>query len=182
MNTLGKLFAIGAIVVTAVTVLIFLGLHSLTTFQYVFFSQPVYAWLGFGLTSGAFIAYAAKLKWWTDTLLAKAVSIIMIALTFGGELVTAGFGLKLESYKAAGIVFTEQDVKSMILAVQALGFIHGLALIADFLGPEIIKAFQYRGSLTDPIEPIPAETVPLFSQKEQAIETPELKATPPPSQ
>ena len=173
--TLGKIFAIIAIALTAVTVLMFLGIHSLGTFEYMFVSQPLYAWLGFGLTSGAFIAYGAKLKWWSNTLLAKGVAIIMIAICFGGELVTAGFGLKLESYKSAGFTFTKEEVESMILAVQGLGFIHGLALIADFLGPEIIKAFQYRGSLTDIIEPIPVENVPLFSKKESTTETPELK-------
>lgn len=163
--TLGAIFAIGFKIAVAIVVLLFLGIHSLTFFQKTFTGQnEIYAYLGFGLTAGGLIAYAIAFKWHKGTKLQQAVSITMIAVCAFGELVTAGFGIQLEILQP-----TADDIRNMILAVQVLAFLHAVGLVLDFIGEEIVQAFQQPADA--PI-PVPADSP--FALKEQNIPTPTI--------
>jgi len=142
-NGIGRIFAAAALAAVAITVLIFLGLHSINFFTYMFKDdQQYFAWLGFGLTGGAFIAYIADLKWYASTTLQKGIAVAMIFICLAGELATAGFGMQLEAFKNAGLSFTEQDITGMIWMVRILGVLHGIALVLHFVGDEIGAAFK----------------------------------------
>lgn len=139
----GQYFAIGGLIAVAAVVLSFLGLHSINFFMFTFpGTQEVFAWLGFGLTGGAFLVYVADLKWYARTKLQKTIAITMIFVTLAGELATAGFGMQLEAFKAAGLSFTKEDITWMIWAIRILGVLHGLALVLHFVGEEMIDAFR----------------------------------------
>lgn len=140
--TVKKFFGYGAMVVVSVIVLAFLGLHSLTFFEFTFpDSQSFYAYLGFGLTSGGVVAYLVMLVTVSDTPLKKGIAITMLSISIIGELLTAGFGMQVEAWKTAGFSLTEKDFSFMILCVQILSLFHGLALIGHFAGDAIAQAF-----------------------------------------
>ena len=130
-------FAIGA------AVLLFLGLESLNFFTYTApADQPYYAYLGFALTSGAFIGYLLIFMWDADTSLKKFIALTMMAVCLAGELATAGFGMRINAWQKNGFILTETDFDTMLLFVQALGFAHGIALVGYFAGDQIIQAFK----------------------------------------
>lgn len=170
--TLGGIFAIFFKIAVAGTVLLFLGIHSLTFFQFTFTGQQeFYAYLGFGLTAGGLIGYALAFKWHRGSKLQQGVAIAMVGLCAIGELVTAGFGMQLET-----LTPTVDDIKSMIIAVQALAFVHALALILDFMGDDIVDAFNQPADA--PI-PVPADSP--FALKEQTVPAPTMKKDEPPT-
>lgn len=139
---IGGLLAQGGLAAIAGATLVFLGVHSINFFQYIFNEQEQYlAWLGFGLTGGAFLAYLLDLKYLAASRLHKAIAFVMIFLTFGGELATAGFGMQLEAFVRAGYAFTEGDIAAMIWLIRGLAFIHGVALVLHFAGDEMKEAF-----------------------------------------
>ena len=130
-------------IVIALVVIAFLGLRSLDFFYFITPpEQFYYAYLGFGLTGGGVIAYLVIFLWDADSPLKKAVAIGMLFFCVLGELVTAGFGLKINAWKAAGYQLTNAQFESMILAIQAFGLIHATALILYVAGDPIIWAFQ----------------------------------------
>jgi hypothetical protein len=125
-----------------IVVLAFLGLRSLDFFYFV--TPPdewYYAYLGFGLTGGGVIAYLIIFLWEADTELKKAVSIGMLLFCIAGELVTAGFGLRINAWRAGGFQMQNSDFESMILAIQLLGFFHAAALVLYVAGDPIREAF-----------------------------------------
>jgi hypothetical protein len=170
-NGLGKTVAIGLGVIMAIVVLVFLGLHSLNFFTFTFVGgQEIYAWLGFGLTSGGLLAYVAKYKFYSPSRLSQFVDLGMIIVCLFGELATAGFGMRLDSMKEAGLSLTKQDIDMMILAVQALGFVHAIALIIEVVGDQIGDDFKVHPMLAN-------DTVfePASKKYEQSIPAPVLK-------
>ncbi len=140
--TVKRLFGFAAKIIVSVTVLAFLGLHSLNFFQFTFPpEQWFYSYLGFGLTSGGVILYLVMFMTESDTVLKRFIAITMLAVSLIGELATAGFGMQIESWRAAGYALTESDFQFMIIGVQILSLCHGLAMVAYFAGDKIITAF-----------------------------------------
>jgi branched-subunit amino acid transport protein AzlD len=127
----------------AMVVIAFLGLRSLDFFYFITPpEQSYYAVFGFGLTGGGVIAYLVIFLWDAETHLKKAIAIGMLAFCIIGELLTAGFGLQINAWKAAGYQMDNKDFETMILAVQLLGFFHAAALVGYVAGDPIIRAFQ----------------------------------------
>ena len=140
--TVKKIFGFGVKIAIAGVVILFLGIQSLNFFQFVFPpEQWYYAYLGFGLTSGAVIAYLIIFVTDSDTPLKKAIAIAMVALSILGEVLTAGFGMQVEAWQNQSLVLAEADFAFMVLAVQILGFANGLAMVMYFAGDKIIEAF-----------------------------------------
>ena len=140
--TVKRLFGFAAKIIVSVTVLAFLGLHSLNFFQFTFPpEQWFYSYLGFGLTSGGVILYLVMFMTESDTVLKRFSAITMLAVSLIGELATAGFGMQIESWRTAGYALTESDFQFMIIGVQILSLCHGLAMVAYFAGDKIITAF-----------------------------------------
>ena len=170
--TVGQFFGYTCLYGIAGMVLAFLGMHSLNFFQFTFpGDQQLYAYLGFGMTGGAFIGYIVIFKTLANTEMKKYVSISMIALCLIGELATAGFGMQLAGYKEAGLTFTAEDIDMMIWAIRLLGVVHGIALVLEFVGDDILKAFGIQTSTDEPI-PAPAIFQPSERTFEQNIPAP----------
>jgi|WetSurMetagenome_2_1015567.scaffolds.fasta_scaffold204633_2 hypothetical protein len=127
----------------AAAVLVFLGMESLNFFTYTApKDQPYVAYLGFGLTSIAFIGYMIIFLWDADTPLKKTIALIMMAVCLLGELATAGFGMQINAWQKNGFTLTQEAFDSMIMFVRVLGMAHGLALVGYFAGEQIINAFR----------------------------------------
>jgi hypothetical protein len=132
-----------AAALVAVIVLAFLGLHSLSFFEFTFpDDQSIYAYLGFGLTSGGVVLYLVMLITLAETPLQKFTSIAMLAVSVLGEIITAMFGMRVEAWQSAGFALTQEDFDNMFLAVGILGLLHGIALVSHFAGDAIINAFK----------------------------------------
>lgn len=138
-----KYIALGIKAMIGLAVLLFLGLESLNFFTYTApADQPYYAYLGFALTSGAMIGYLIIFLWDADTGLKRAIALTMMIVCLLAELVTAGFGFKINAWLKSGYELTQEAFDTMILFVQMLGMAHGLALILYIAGDPIIKAFK----------------------------------------
>lgn len=137
-----RIFGQGVKVILALVVFAFLGLHSLRFFEFTFPpDQWYYAYLGFGLTGGGVVGYLVLMMTGdADTDVKKAVTLAMLVVSVLGELATAGFGMQVEAWKAANLSLSPDDFQFMVLAVQALGLAHGLALIAYVAGDKIGEA------------------------------------------
>jgi hypothetical protein len=139
--TVKKIFGFGVKMLLAAVVILFMGLQSLNFFTFVFpADQWYYAYLGFGLTSGAVIGYLIIFATDSDSPLKKVIAMSMMAISLLGELATAGYGMQLEAQIKSGLVLTQTDYDFMILAVKLLGMAHGIALIAYFAGDKIVEA------------------------------------------
>lgn len=151
-------------------VLLFLGLKSLDFF--LFTTPPdqwYYAYLGLGLTGGGVLAYLLLFMWDAETPIQKTVAILMLAVCIGGELVTAGYGLQVNAWKAGAFEMADSDFSAMVLAVQILGFAHALALVAYVAGDKLAEAFRdedgdgipnafdrdYKGKNQKPVQNMP---------------------------
>lgn len=188
---IGRLFAGAATAATILTVAAFMGLHSLNFFTWIFpTDQSMYAYLGFGLTGGAFIGYILKFKYQARTDLTRFIAISMIVITGLGELAAAGFGMQVEAYKNAGITFTAESIADMIWAVRILGGLHAIALVLEFIGDDVGKAWKGRGV---PIEntvfdrrteahrfPAESPAIPLLTPQDEPTSAPSpfLKSNP----
>lgn len=136
---------IGALIkiTIATVVLLYLGLKSLDFFLFTTPPEQWYlAYLGLGLTGGGVVAYLLLFMWDAETSLQKTVAIIMLAVCVIGELVTAGYGLQVNAWRASALQMAESDFSAMVLAVQLLGFAHALALIAYVAGDKLVEAFE----------------------------------------
>ena len=138
-----KIFGFCVKMLLAVVVIAFMGLQSLNFFTFVFPpDQWYYAYLGFGLTSGAVIGYLIIFMVDAATPMQKAISIGMMVISVLGEVMTAGYGIQLEAQIKTGLTLAQSDYDFMVMVVKLLGFAHGLALITYFAGDKIIEAFQ----------------------------------------
>jgi hypothetical protein len=148
-SKLGQIFATALKIGIAIAVMIFLGIQSINFFTYVFTAeQEIYAWLGFALTGGAVLVYLAILKWDSRTPLDQFVAISMLLICVGGELLTAGFGMRIQSLEKMGLQFTKTDLDNMILTVQMLALVHAIALITKTAGTDIIEMFKGKDKAT----------------------------------
>lgn len=173
-------------IVIAFVVIAFLGLKSLDFFYFVTpADQWYYAYLGFGLTGGGVIAYLVIFLWDADTSLKKAISIAMLAFCVIGELLSAGFGLQINAWKAGGYQMANSDFESMILVIQLLGFVHAAALIGYVAGDTIIWAFSDDDgdgtvNAIDPVDnrtgqPTTRQKIRFPWQKKEVVRQPQVK-------
>jgi len=140
--TVKKLIGTGVKFVIAAVVLLFLGFKSLDFFLFTTPLDKQYlAYLGFGLTSGGVIAYLIIFLWDADTVLKRAISIVMLFVCILGELATAGFGLQIDAWQSGGFQMSESDFSTMVIVTQLLGFAHAIALIAYLAGDKLVEAF-----------------------------------------
>lgn len=140
-NNMGvkKLFGTGIKIAIGGVVAAFLGMHSLNFFQYTFPDEQVFfAFLGFGLTGGAAIAYLILFVVDADTPLKLVISLSVLVVSIIGELATAFYGMQVETWKKAGFVLTETDYQNMLWVVMLLGFVHAIALVMYFAGDKVI--------------------------------------------
>lgn len=141
--TVKKFLATGFKFLIAAAVLVFLGAESLNFFTYTTpKDQPYLAYLGFGLTSIAFIGYMIIFLWDADTPLKKSIALIMMVVCLFGELATAGFGMQINAWQKNGFTLTQDAFDTMIMFVRVLGMAHGIALVGYFAGEQIISAFK----------------------------------------
>ncbi len=139
----GYYLALFGKVVISIVVAAFLALHTVNFFGYVFpADQQMYSYLGFGLTGGAVFVYILILKYGSPTNLVKSVALVMLVVSVIGELLSAGFGMQVETWKKAGFAMTQEDFSSMILVIQALGLAHAAALILMTVGDEVFALFE----------------------------------------
>ena len=124
-------------------VLVFLGLQSLSFFEYIFPADQWYlSYLGFGLTSGGVVLYFLIFNYDAKTKLQQLIAVIMLLVSVVGEVLTAGFGMNIEAMTKAGFELSKADFDFMVLAVQGLGFVHGIANLVYLSGDKIVSVFQ----------------------------------------
>lgn len=144
-------------VVVSVVVAVFLGLHTVNFFGFVFpADQQMYAWLGFGLTGGAIFVYILILKYGSSSNLVKSVALVMLIVSTLGELAAAGFGMQVEAWHKAGFAMNEQDFTVMIRIIQGLGLAHAAALILMTVGDEVMSLFPEKSKDKPSSSPAPA--------------------------
>lgn len=142
-SKLAKFFGNLALGVVTIGVMLFLGKHSLNLFMFTFQgNDELFAWLGLLLTSGGVVCWLAIFMWLADSVIRRGVSITMMFVAAFGEFMTAGADMYLNSLKVANFAWTENDLRTMTIAVAALGLLTGLALIVYAVGDAIVWAFQ----------------------------------------
>jgi len=138
-----KLLGMAVKILISTVVTTYLGIHSYNFFSYTFPKEQWYlAYLGFGLTSGGVIGCLIIFLYDAETSLQKMVSLVMLLISVIGEVATAGFGMQIEAMENSGYMLTESDFSFMMLAVQALGFMHAIGMLLYFAGDEIAVAFS----------------------------------------
>ena len=154
-------------------VLGFLALHSMNAFVFIFKDGQEYlAPLGFGMTGGAAVVYLIKLiNSSKATNLKKTIYFIMLVVCGVGEVLTAQFGMKLSAFETGMYVIPQETIDTFFLLVQALAFLHFLAIIGEFAGDTIAEMFSgiklpFFGRKEN-TEFSPAQTTVLASDTEQ---------------
>lgn len=141
-NSLKKMVGSASKFVIAVVVWAFLGLRSLDFFQFATPADQWYmAWLAFGLTGGGLVAYLFVLMYDAKTQLQTGIAILMLFVSLIGEVVSAGFGFQVDIWAKQGLSLSPDTIKAMILFVQVLALLHGLALVGYVAGDKIAEAF-----------------------------------------
>jgi len=144
MNTRPKNLIAGAMKAALIlAVAVFTGLLSYGFWSWTFPTELwYYAILGFGLTGGGAIVYLIELVWGNNSDLRKTITLIMMVVCMAGEILTAGYGIKLEILTRTAVTPTAADFRFMTTAVQVLILLHFVALIAYFAGDTIIEMFE----------------------------------------
>jgi uncharacterized protein (DUF2141 family) len=142
-SPLGKVFGYMALGMISIGVMLFLGKHSLNFFQQTFTGDDeLFAWLGLLLTSGGVVGWLGIFLWNADTALRQAISLIMMTVALGGEMVTAVFDMQNAALYASGFQFLPEELKQMTQIIGYLGAFTGLMLIGYAAGDNIVWAFQ----------------------------------------
>lgn len=124
-------------------VLLFLGIQSLNFFEFMFKeSQWYYAYLGFFLTSVGVVIYLVVFKTVANTPLQRNIAAAMMLVCVLGELATAGYGMRIEAWAKLGFELTESDFDFMVLVVQILALLHGIAWIGYYVGDDLARMFS----------------------------------------
>lgn len=141
-------------VAISLVVALFMASHSINGFEFMFGENGGYqVWFAFGLTGGALIAYIPIFKFAKDEL-HKTIALCMLVVSLVGELLAFGFGMKVESYKSAGITFTVDEIQTITEVFQILGALHGLAMVGFVIGHDIADlnfSFPKKSSSTSAI-------------------------------
>src|SRR5688572_21091473 len=136
---LGLILKIGLALVAAV----FAGSESMNFFNFVFPATQWYlSYTAFAMTMGAMFVYLYLLLNDAETPLQRTVALIMMLVGLAGEILSAGFGMQIESWKKAGFVLAESDFDFMILAVRIMIAVQGLALMLYWTGDQIFELLK----------------------------------------
>jgi hypothetical protein len=139
-NGAGWYLGLGSMIVLGVAMLLYLGLHSYNFFTFTFKGdQWIFAILGLFTTSIGFLLWLAIYLWMAKDGLSKAVAIMMMFVSLGGEFVVAGFDMFMNiSGRLEEAAWTATDLKYMSYAIAGLALLNGLALVADIAGKRIM--------------------------------------------
>jgi hypothetical protein len=138
-----RLFAVGLEWLVIGAVVIFLALHSINLFRFVFPPDQQYlAYLGFGLTGLGAIAYLFMFLNKAQTVLQRVVTLAMTSICAIGEVLAALFGMQIEAWKKSNFTMTEEDFQTMLLVIGILSIAHFFALIAYYAGDRIADVFK----------------------------------------
>jgi hypothetical protein len=140
-----KLVAVGVKWLLIALVAAFTALLSYNFWAWTFPPEQWYfAILGFSLTGGAVVGYAIVFMWDDGSPLQQTIALGMLIVSIIGEIVTAGYGIKIESWTRAGIVPTQQDYDFMQMAVQVLLLFHFVAVIVSYMGDRVAHMFELK--------------------------------------
>lgn len=137
---MGYWLAVIGSILLAVSMVVYLGKHSLDFFLTTFKGEDqIFAYLGLMTTSIGAIIWLLKLKFMCNTYLDKAIALIMLAVSLTGEFVVAGFNMYMNAGGALlNMQWTTEDLRTMTYVIAGLAFLNGLALVAELVGEQII--------------------------------------------
>lgn len=126
-------------IVLAGAMLLYLGMHSYNFFTFTFQgSQWIFAILGLFTTSIGFLLWLSIYLYVAKDGLQKAIAIIMIFVSLGGEFAVAAFDMYMN---ISGQLSTQQwaveDLRNMSYIIAGLALLNGLALVIDIAGKQI---------------------------------------------
>jgi hypothetical protein len=126
----------------AIIILVLEASESMNFFSFIFPPEQWFlAYTGLALTSGAMLVYMYLFIFDTVTTLQRTVALVMALLSLGGAVLTAGFGMQVESWARTGYELAQSDIDFMILTIRILLIVHGIALLLYFAGDKVISAF-----------------------------------------
>jgi hypothetical protein len=126
-------------IVLGVAMLLYLGMHSYNFFTFTFKgNQWIFAILGLFTTSIGFLLWLSIYLYIAKDGLQKAIAIIMIFVSLGGEFAVAAFDMYMN---ISGQLSTQQwaveDLRNMSYIIAGLALLNGLALVIDIAGKQI---------------------------------------------
>lgn len=155
-NELKRYFGVAAKLLIAAAVFSFLALLSWQFFTFIFPADRwFYAFLGFSLTGGGAVGYFVVIKSGdADTHIRRMIALIMLILCAIGEVITAGYGMQVESMIKQGQTVNPGFLDFMITAVQVLAFVHALALFLWYLWDDVRLWFadENKNGIPDGLE------------------------------
>jgi len=142
----GYWFALFMKIGLAISIALYLGVHSLNYFANTFKGdQQIFSYLGLATTSVGFIGWLLIFKYMSFTNFEKTIAICMAGISLLGEFYVAGSDIL---YNTADRILNQsmtfEEIRTMSWIVAGLAFIHGLALVADFVGLEVMVLMQSR--------------------------------------
>jgi hypothetical protein len=169
----GYFLGLGAKIILAVAMLLYLGMHSYNFFSFTFKGdQWLFAILGLFTTSIGFILWLLIYLYVAEDGLEKAVSIVMMFVSLLGEFATAGFDMFMNISNAfSQQAMTAADLRNMSYIIAGLALLNGLALVAGVAGQQImddlsnVKSFRSKKTTT------PAGNINVTSMAANAAET-----------
>lgn len=136
----GYYLGLGAKIILAIAMLLYLGMHSFNFFSFTFQgSQWLFAVLGLFTTSIGFILWLLIYLYVAEDGLERAVALVMMFVSLLGEFATAGFDMFMNISNAfATQGWTPSDLRNMSYIVAGLALLNGLALVAGVAGQQIM--------------------------------------------
>jgi len=121
-------------------VFLYLATHSLNYFRNTFKAeQEIFSYLGLLTTSIGFIGWLTIFKWMAFTNFEKTIALFMTFVSLIGELYVAGYDI---IYNTSATAPSVEEIRTMGWVVAGLASIHGLALLADFAGLDVMVLFS----------------------------------------
>lgn len=159
-------------IVLAGAMLLYLGMHSYNFFTFTFQGdQWIFAILGLFTTSIGFLLWLSIYLYIARDGLQKAIAIIMIFVSLGGEFAVAAFDMYMNiSGQLATQRWTIEDLRNMSYIIAGLALLNGLALVIDIAGKQIfddLRNVKFRGG--EQPQPQPSQ---------QSNVSPEINVTP----
>lgn len=169
----GYYLGLAAKIVLAVAMLLYLGMHSYNFFTFTFKGdQWIFAILGLFTTSIGFLLWLAVYMYASEDGLERAVAIVMMFVSLGGEFAVAGFDMYMNiSGNFETTTWTAEDLRNMSYIIAGLALLNGLALVADIAGKRIMadlsnvkfpslgrKSRQSNVNTVSPVTVLAAET------------------------
>lgn len=145
--------------VLAVGMLLYLGKHSLSFFQFTFKGEDeIYAWLGLLTTSVGVLIWLSMFLWLSESTLQKTTAAVMVVVSLLGEFGVAGFDMYMNAMglTQGGVHFSDAEIRNMSIVVAGLALLNGLALIIDIAGDEFDRVWSEEFGKSSPAKQAPA--------------------------